>query len=74
MEFVTIVVPAKRFEEIVKLCSLKADVDYKLKSVRVRDDMFVNDPIWREMKVKADKQYKQLQDYEFKKRHNINGK
>jgi len=74
MELVTIVMPTERFKDVVKLCSLKSDVDYKLKSVKVQDDMFINDPIWREMKVKADKQYKQLQDYEFKKRHNINGK
>ena len=74
MEFITITIPAKRFEEIVRTLSLKSEVDYKVKSVKVIDDMFINDPMHRELKAKADKCYKQLQDYEFKKRHNIHGK
>lgn len=44
---------------------------YEVKSVRVVDDVFKEDELHKALKRKADSAYKALQEYEFKKRHNI---
>lgn len=66
MELITITLTVERFKELGLLTG-----QYTIKSVRVVDDMFKDDEVYKELKSKADKAYKQLEEYQFKKRHNI---
>jgi hypothetical protein len=52
------------------------EVKYEIKEVSVKDELFENDMIHKELKDKSIKAYKAQKEYEFNKRHNIktNGK
>lgn len=70
-EFVTVEIETFKWEAIKNECFLENEVDYKLKLVKVKDDFFKDDEQYKTLKKKADKAYKDLEEYQFKKRHNI---
>lgn len=60
-----------KWESIRNYLELTNEIDFTIKSVKPKDDFFKGDAVHIIMKQNADKAYKQLQEYEFKKRHNI---
>ena len=66
MELITLILSA---DEFTKYRQLFTYVEYK--SVEVKDDMFKNDEVYQQLTTKSIKAYKELKEYEFKKRHNI---
>ena len=68
MEFITIKITKDLFDTLI----LNQSIDkYEVKAVTIKDDLFKDDEVHKAHKKKADKAYKDLQEYEFKKRHNI---
>jgi hypothetical protein len=66
MELITLILSA---DEFTKHRQLFTYVEYK--AVEVKDDMFKNDEVYQQLRTKSIKAYKELKEYEFKKRHNI---
>ena len=66
MEYITITLSVDRFKELDLLTS-----EYKVKRVRVVDDIFKDDERYKLLKREADKAYGKLDEYMFKKRNNI---
>jgi hypothetical protein len=69
-EFTTIKIESYKWESIVNHCNLDSS-DYEVKLVTVVDELFKEDETYRLLKKASDKAYKQLEEYKFKKRHNI---
>ena len=44
---------------------------YKIIGVNVKDEIFDNDEMYDALKKESDKAFKKLEEYKFKKRHNI---
>jgi len=70
-EKITIEFNLDKWEAIRHYLELTNEVDFVVKSVKVKDDFFKGDDMHKALKLNADKAYKELQQYEFKKRHNI---
>jgi hypothetical protein len=72
---VTIKLDETKFQSLV-INGAFIGVSYEIKEVSVKDELFDNDTIHKELKDKSIKAYKDLKTYEFNKRHNIktNGK
>ena len=70
-EIMTIEIASDVFEAILKANYLRVGVDYNIKTIKVKDDFFKNDERYAMLKKIADKAYKELEEYQFKKRHNI---
>jgi hypothetical protein len=68
MEYVTIKITKENFESLI---GAQALTGYEVKAVTVKDVLFKDDETHKLLKKDADKAYKKLQEYEFKKRHNI---
>lgn len=64
MEYLTVKVLRSEFEANIALFS---DVEYK--EVSFKDDFFNGDLVHHELKTRSIKAYKELKDYEFKKRN-----
>ena len=47
---------------------------YEIKEVVIEDDLFKDDSIYKDLKTKSIKAYKELQVYSYNKRHNIKTK
>ena len=45
-------------------------IEHELKEVKIKDDYFKDDPVHKAYRDKSNKAYKDLQQYEFKKRNN----
>lgn len=71
MEYTTVEFTTDKWAAIKEYLQLTPDIDYTLKRVRVKDDMFKEDAIHKQLKDKANKAYKELETYSFNKRHNI---
>lgn len=70
-EFITVEIESYKWEAIKAECYLTPEVDYKVKLVKIKDDFFKDDETYKKLKKSADKAYKDLEEYQFKKRHNI---
>jgi len=72
---VTIKLDETKFRSLV-LNGAFDGVSYEIKEVSIKDELFNNDTIHKELKDKSTKAYKDLKTYEFNKRFNIksNGK
>ena len=70
-EKITVELDLFKWESIRNYLELTNEIDFIVKSVKVKDDMFKDDDMHKALKLNADKGYKELQQYEFKKRHNI---
>lgn len=64
MEVVRIEVTKEVYESII-------DLPHKVIAVNVKDEIFENDPMYDALKKSADSAYKKLDEYKFKRRHNI---
>lgn len=68
MEFVTVKVLKEEFET-----ALNSNVFsfHEIKDIKVVDDLFKDDEIHKALKKASVKAFKAVEEYEFKKRHNI---
>lgn len=66
MELITITINKEVFESLQLEPS-----NYKVNRIEVKDDFFKDDEFHKQLKKDSDKLYKQLKEYEFKRRHNI---
>lgn len=66
MELITIELERNEYNRFFLL-----NIPHKVKDVKVKDDFFKEDKMYSELKKRADNAYKELEDYKFKKRHNI---
>lgn len=73
MDNEVVVVEMSRFkwESIKEYLQLTPDVDYKLKEVVVKDDLFKDNEAHAQLKKASIKAYKALKEFEFNHRHNI---
>jgi hypothetical protein len=70
-EFITVEIESYKWEALKNECFLENEIDYKVKIVKIKDDFFKDDDIYKVLKSRADKAYKELEEYQFKKRHKI---
>lgn len=68
MEYVTIKITKDTFDE---LHTKKLITWYEVKEVTIKDGLFKDDKIYYVYKKAADKAYRDLKEYEFKKRNGI---
>jgi hypothetical protein len=73
METIVIKLPKDKFNSLL-LNGALADIKYEIKEVIIEDDLFKDDMIYKELKDKSIKAYKQLKEYQFNKLHNIKTK
>ena len=71
MEYTTVEFKTDFWEKIRNHLQLTPDTDYTLKRIRIKDDLFKDDVIHKQLKDKANKAYKELETYSFNRRHNI---
>lgn len=57
------------YNSYVQPHDLKANEDYTIKEVKIEDDFFKEDATHKELRSQANKAYKKLKEYEFKKRN-----
>lgn len=70
-EKITVEFDVFKWESIRNYLELTNEIDFIIKSVKSKDDMFKDDETSKILKKDADKAYKKLEEYQFKKRHNI---
>ncbi len=46
-------------------------ITHELKEVKIKDDFFKDDPVYKALRKAARKTYTEMQEYEYKKRNNI---
>ena len=73
-EFTTVKIESWKWQGIVEHCNLQNQIDYEIKLIQIKDDYFKDDEMQKSLSKRAKKAYKDLQDYEFKTRHNIKTK
>lgn len=56
---------------ILKDSGVFEGIDHELKEVKIKDDFFKDDPVYKAYRKSARKAYTELQEYEYKKRNNI---
>ena len=71
MEYIRIEFTREKWEAIRHYLELTPEIDYTIKDVKIKDDMFKDDESHTTLKKAAVKSYKALNDYEFNKRHKI---
>jgi dihydrofolate reductase len=70
MELVKIEIDKKDFETLIDSGVLDS-IPHTIIEVKVNDNFFDNDLIYKNLQKKSLKAYKEFQEYQFKKRHNI---
>ncbi len=70
-EFVTVSMDKFKFDSIVEYFQLNNPIDYVVKKVTIKDNLFDGDIVYKELKRNADSAYKKLEEYQFNKRNNI---
>lgn len=70
-EFVTVSMDKFKFYSIVEYFQLNNPIDYVVKKVTIKDNLFDGDIVYKELKRNADSAYKKLEEYQFNKRNNI---
>lgn len=66
MELITIILTREAYDSVLDILP-----PHEVKKVVVKDNTFRDDPVHKELKSVADKAYRKLQEFEFKKRNNI---
>ena len=75
MERITVEMDKDLFEDFLDCYTqfhgeiLKANSDYTIKSIEVKDDFFKEDARHKELKTASNKAYKQLKEYEYNQRN-----
>lgn len=68
MEYITIKITKDLFDSLILNQAINK---YEVKYVTIVDDLFKDDETYKVYKKESDKAFKKLQEYEFKKKHNI---
>lgn len=69
METLTVEIGKELFEMLISNFDIKANEHYTIKKVEIKDDFFKDDATHNHMKKVADKAYRDLKEYEFRKRN-----
>lgn len=70
METIVIKLPKDKFNSMLLNGALN-DIKYEIKEVIIEDDLFKDDSIYQELKTKSIKAYKELMEYQYRKRFNV---
>ena len=71
IEYVKIEMLRFKWDAIKEYLQLTPDVDYTIKEVTVKDDLFKDNETHAQLKKASIKAYKALKEFEFNHRHNI---
>lgn len=70
-EFITVSMEKFKWDSIVEYFQLHNPIDYVVKKVTIKDDLFDDDATYHTLKKDRDKAIKAFEEYQFRVRHNI---